>query len=305
MHWARFPLRIDWLQFLDVEFDRLLKKHATETGLPVIVDFYSDSCGPCRMMAPIFKQVAASYIDKAVFVKVDTNRQQELSSRYQIRSLPTFQYFLFGQKAHQDVGGIGEQALRQQTDSMIRQAQLENVVLTLESLVAYYKEQDENKPMTDIQSLYDKCTKTMKGPDKRCVGATANTLIRKLKKKYDGKGPVTELRFHPINNTSNDSDKNDKKNDDASTNIPKNERKSTAGATKGSPNLQLATLDELQNEIERRLDEQRDQMVDAEDPDEDEADPSLHLQWDGPGMYPERLIIVGGGPAGMAGTIVL
>jgi thiol-disulfide isomerase/thioredoxin len=40
------------------EFDRLIKKHATETGLPVVVDFYSDGCGPCRMMAPIFKKVA-------------------------------------------------------------------------------------------------------------------------------------------------------------------------------------------------------------------------------------------------------
>mmetsp|Transcript_19271 Transcript_19271/g.31154 ORF Transcript_19271/g.31154 Transcript_19271/m.31154 type:complete len:181 (-) Transcript_19271:1689-2231(-) len=38
------------------EFDRLMKKHATQTGLPVIVDFYSDGCGPCRMIAPIFKK---------------------------------------------------------------------------------------------------------------------------------------------------------------------------------------------------------------------------------------------------------
>ncbi|KAL3768683.1 hypothetical protein ACHAWU_006784 [Discostella pseudostelligera] len=40
------------------EFDRLMKKHATQTGLPVIVDFYSDGCGPCRMIAPIFKKLA-------------------------------------------------------------------------------------------------------------------------------------------------------------------------------------------------------------------------------------------------------
>ena len=54
------------------EFDRLLKKHAGETGLPVIVDFYSDGCGPCRMMAPVYKQLAKEIgQDKAVFTKVD------------------------------------------------------------------------------------------------------------------------------------------------------------------------------------------------------------------------------------------
>jgi thioredoxin reductase (NADPH) len=252
------------------------------------------------MMAPIFKQVASSYLDKAVFVKIDTNRQQELSSRYQIRSLPTFQYFLFGQKAHQDVGGIGEQALRQQTDSMVRQAQLENVVLPFDALVAYYKEMDENKSITEIQSLHEKCSKTMKGPDKKCVGATANALIRKLKKKYNGKSPTTELRFLPINTTTSTQPPTDNTDNTSTGSKPRN-NSSRKDETKS--NLHLATMDELRNEIERRLDEQRDQMVDAEDADDDESDTSLHMQWNGPSMYAERLIIVGGGPAGMAAAI--
>ena len=55
------------------EFDRLMDKHAKVTGLPVIVDFYSDGCGPCRMIAPIFKKLAKEKEGQAVFVKVDTN----------------------------------------------------------------------------------------------------------------------------------------------------------------------------------------------------------------------------------------
>jgi thioredoxin len=86
------------------EFDRVLHKHATETGLPVIADFYSDGCGPCRMMAPIFLKVAKKHIETAVFVKVDTNQIYELSGRYGIRSLPTFLFFLDGKKVNQFSG---------------------------------------------------------------------------------------------------------------------------------------------------------------------------------------------------------
>ena len=42
-----------------------MKKHSTQTGLPVIVDFYSDGCGPCRMIAPIFKKLAKEIGNKA------------------------------------------------------------------------------------------------------------------------------------------------------------------------------------------------------------------------------------------------
>ena len=51
------------------DFDKLLAHHAENTGLPVVVDFYSDSCGPCRMIAPVFKKLAAEYKDRAVFAK--------------------------------------------------------------------------------------------------------------------------------------------------------------------------------------------------------------------------------------------
>ena len=64
------------------QFDQLIKKHKSETGLPVIVDFYSDGCGPCRQIAPVYKQVAKQYEGKAVFVKVNMNTQHQLAQRY-------------------------------------------------------------------------------------------------------------------------------------------------------------------------------------------------------------------------------
>ena len=72
------------------------------------------------------------------------------------------------------------------------------------------------------------------------------------------------------------------------------EKKATGSSTK--PNLHLATKEDLQAELERRLDEERDRQVEEEDPDEDEADPYFH-KWS-PGDFPERVVIIGGGPTG-------
>merc|ERR1712012_834234 len=96
-------------------------------------------------MAPIFKKLASETgQDKAVFVKVDTNAMYQLSSRYGIRSLPTFLFFHNGQKVN-EFSGAGEAQLRQFTSALVDRAQRENVLLRKESLVAYYKDKDAAK----------------------------------------------------------------------------------------------------------------------------------------------------------------
>ncbi len=266
------------------EFDRLLQKHGTETGLPVVVDFYSDSCGPCRMMAPIFKKVAADYVDRAVFVKVDTNAQYELSGRYQIRSLPTFQWFIAGKQVQTEVGGIGEQGLRHHTDGILRRAEIENVVITLEALEEFYQKADPSK--TDVASVLKKCADMTKAKG-LCAGSAANQLARKLRKKYgsmpkmiprfSGEPPKPETTEEPPTQSSSSSSKQQ------------------------TANLHLATLEELQAELEKRQDQLRDEMVEAEDANEDESDPDF-TPWT-PKSYPERVVIIGGGPAGLAAAL--
>lgn len=266
------------------EFDRLLEKHGTETGLPVVVDFYSDSCGPCRMMAPIFKKVAAEYIDKAVFVKVDTNAQYELSGRFQIRSLPTFQWFIAGKNAQTEVGGIGEQGLRHHTENIIRRSEIENVVVTLEALEEFYQTADPSK--TDVKTVFQKCADMAKA--RQCAGSSANQLARKLRKKY-GTVPKTIPRFSADDQKVDSQDDEDK---------PKSNNSSSKNQT---ANLHLASLDELQAELEKRQDQIRDEMVEAEDDDEEEADPDF-TPWTRK-SYPERVVIIGGGPAGLAAAL--
>jgi len=274
------------------EFDRLMKKHSTQTGLPVIVDFYSDGCGPCRMIAPIFKKLAQELEGKAVFVKVDTNQLHELSSRYGVRSLPTFKFFLGGRKVN-EFSGAGEQQLRQFTKDVIQKAEWENVMLPMENLVSYYGQQDASKTTKDIEKVYKKCVDQVKdeNPDKLCVGAVARNLAKSLKKKY-GSGPEFETRFLPEEPSTNEQS-GEKKTAEGSGGA----KKSNKGDS-GKPNLHLATKEELLAEIESRLDAERDAQVEEEEDDEAEFEHG----WE-PSEWPERVTIIGGGPAGLSAAI--
>jgi thioredoxin len=286
-------LLVTYLICLCVEFDRLIQKHMTETGMPVVVDFYSDSCGPCRMMAPIFKKVAEEVKDKAVFVKIDTNAQYELSSRFQVRSLPTFMWFVGDttKPSMEEKGGIGEARLRQSTQQAIRQAEYENVAIALDDFTTYYQEMDATKPTADVESIYQKCAKKTKS-SKECVGGSATQLLRKLKKKY-GKGPPTKPRFTPLSTQ----DSNTTDNDTASSSSSQKEKKPRgSGNKKGQEktNLQLATKEQLLAELEKRLDEERDAQVDSEAEDEEEPDPDFKRWTPGPFPQPVRFFLFRG-----------
>ncbi|KAL7548313.1 hypothetical protein ACHAWF_011612 [Thalassiosira exigua] len=272
------------------EFDRLMKKHATQTGLPVIVDFYSDGCGPCRMIAPVFKKLAKEIGNKAVFVKVDTNAMHEISSRYGVRSLPTFKFFLGGRKVH-EFSGAGEGQLRQFTQNVISKSEAENVLLSVETLTKYYAEKDASKSEEDVKKVYKKCVDQVKddNPSKMCVGSVANNLVRSLKKKY-GDGPSLERRFEPEEPTEGGGE--------GGGGEGQQPQKKPSRGKSDQLNLQLATKEQLEAELEKRLDAERDAQVEEEEDDDAEFEHS----WS-PGDFPERVTVVGGGPAGLSAAI--
>jgi len=275
-----------------IEFDRLMKKHSTQTGLPVIVDFYSDGCGPCRMIAPIFKKLAKEVGSKAVFVKVDTNAMYELSSRYGVRSLPTFKFFLGGRKVH-EFSGAGEGQLRDLTNRIISKSENENILLSKDSLISYYTEKDATKSEEDITKVYKKCVDQVKddNPNKECVGGVARNLVKSLKKKY-GDGPELVKRFEPEEPKAEGDESSTESSGGSNKKAQPNKGKS------GQPNLHLATKEELQAELEKRLDAEEDAKVEEEEDDDAEFEHS----WS-PGDFPERVTIIGGGPAGLSAAI--
>ena len=73
------------LTLTDASFDKVV----AGSGLPVVVDFWAPWCGPCRMMAPQFEAAAAQLKGRALFVKVNSDENPQLSARYGIRSIPT------------------------------------------------------------------------------------------------------------------------------------------------------------------------------------------------------------------------
>lgn len=102
------PLRLDRpLAATQEEFDRILR----ETEVPVLVDFYAEWCGPCKVMAPILDEIAHARQGRLLVLKVDTDRNAELAQRLGIQGVPTLILYRAGQEVRRQVGALPRPAL--------------------------------------------------------------------------------------------------------------------------------------------------------------------------------------------------
>lgn len=88
-------------------FERMLHK----SDIPLVIDFWAAWCGPCKMMAPIFEQTAQQVEPRARLLKVDTEAEQALAARYQIRSIPTLMVFSAGKEIARVSGALDQSSL--------------------------------------------------------------------------------------------------------------------------------------------------------------------------------------------------
>ena len=104
---------------LDVDSARF-SKHVARNDIPVLVDFWAEWCGPCKMMAPHYAQAAQRLEPNVRVLKVDTERSQDLSAQFNIRSIPTLALFRGGREVARQAGAMDAGRLVAWVESQIR-----------------------------------------------------------------------------------------------------------------------------------------------------------------------------------------
>jgi thioredoxin 1 len=90
------------LEINDTNFEELVLK----ADKPVIIDFWAEWCGPCRIIGPIINEISEDYKDRAIVGKVDVDSNPNIAARFGIRNIPTVLFFKNGVVADKQVGAV-------------------------------------------------------------------------------------------------------------------------------------------------------------------------------------------------------
>ena len=108
-------LEIMALEATDSNFEELVLQSAK----PVIVDFWAEWCGPCRMVGPIVEEVGVEYEGRAVVAKVDVDSNPGITAKYGIRNIPTILFFKDGSVADKQVGAVPKSSIVSKLDPLL------------------------------------------------------------------------------------------------------------------------------------------------------------------------------------------
>ena len=101
------------IELTDANFDEHIN-----SGKPVVIDFWAEWCGPCRMVGPMVEELAAEYDGKAIIGKLDVDNNPGVTSKFGIRNIPTVLFFKNGSLADKQVGVAPKATLKQKLDAL-------------------------------------------------------------------------------------------------------------------------------------------------------------------------------------------
>ena len=103
------------VELTDANFEEL----AINSDKPVLVDFWAEWCGPCRMVGPVVEELANDNEGKAVVGKVNVDHHSEVSQRFGIRNIPTILFLKNGEVVDKSVGAVPKNVLQEKLDALM------------------------------------------------------------------------------------------------------------------------------------------------------------------------------------------
>jgi thioredoxin 1 len=103
------------LELTDTSFE----EKVLNSDKPVLVDFWAEWCGPCRMVGPIIDEISNEYDGKAVIGKMDVDSNQEFAAKYGVRNIPTVLFFKNGEMVERKVGVAPKDSYTQVLDNLL------------------------------------------------------------------------------------------------------------------------------------------------------------------------------------------
>jgi len=99
--------------------DADFEQEVIQSAIPVVVDFWAEWCGPCKMIAPLIDELSKDYEGKAKMVKVDVDNNSGTAMKYGIRNIPTLLFFKGGQVVDKQVGVVAKAALIEKINKVL------------------------------------------------------------------------------------------------------------------------------------------------------------------------------------------
>lgn len=99
--------------------DNNFEQVVIQSDKPVIVDFWAEWCGPCRMVGPIIEELSHEYEGRAIMTKCDVDSNPETPGKFGIRNIPTILFFKNGQVVDKQVGAVPKSVLAKKLDALL------------------------------------------------------------------------------------------------------------------------------------------------------------------------------------------